>query len=76
MKKFGVIHHSDNWISGCELPKFDTKKEADEYVKNFRGSHHHTRDVAEVIEVHSRHEAVIIDQTEKETLHGFKKVEK
>jgi hypothetical protein len=74
VKKFGVIHHSENWVAGTSIEKFDTKREADAYVKQFRGNKYHARDVVEVIEVHSKHEADVIDQTDTNTIHGFKEV--
>jgi hypothetical protein len=72
MKKFGVIHQSENWISGPATPRFDSLKEAQKYVKDFRGSKAHAKDVAEIVEIVSTHGAAIADQTQDSVLYGLK----
>ncbi len=71
MKKYGVIHHSHNWVMTPSIPKFDTLKEAQKYLKDFRGNYAHRRDHAEIFETISKHEAVPVDQTQDGVLYGF-----
>lgn len=72
MKKFGVIHQSENWVANIHVPKFDSLKDAEKYVKEFRGTKHHARDVAEIVEIISTHDGAIADQTESSVLYGLK----
>lgn len=73
MKKFGVIHHSRNWVFDPVIPKFDSLAEAEKYVNDFRADgYHHKDDQAEIIEIVSTHRATVVDHTESTTLYGFK----
>lgn len=72
MKKFGVIHNSDNWVYGPSIEKFDSLPEAEKYVKNFRGGLAHKKDSARIIEFISEHKATIVDQSENSILYGLK----
>jgi hypothetical protein len=72
MKKYGVIHHSDNWMLGPHIERFETEKERSRYIKEFRGSDHHKRDLVQEVEFGKRHEATVVDQTQDSILYGFK----
>jgi hypothetical protein len=73
MKKFGVIHSSDNFIDGIGINQFDTKPEAEKYVKDFiTNKDVHKNDRAIIIENLGEFEAKVIDQTPDKRLYGFR----
>lgn len=71
MGKFKVLHWSENWMmDGLETSSFDTLKEAQQYVLNFRGdSRYHKRDSYEIVETVETGKAERIDKN----LYGFRK---
>lgn len=69
MKRFGVIHHSRNWVYDPSINRFDTLPEAEKYVKDFQGQGEHSKDTAEIVEFIAKHEATEIDHG----IYGFKK---
>jgi hypothetical protein len=73
MKKYGVIHSSDNFVDGIGINQFDTKPEAEKYVKDYVASHdYHKNDRAVIIENLGEFEAKVIDETPTRKLYGFK----
>lgn len=71
-KKYGVIHYSENWVYGPNIQRFNKREDAEKYIKVFRGGRHHMDDSAEIVEIVSRHESHVADQTDSEILYGLK----
>lgn len=59
MYKYLVLHYSQNWMmDGLAIERFESLKEAKDYIKGFRGSDSHKKDSYQVVKVLSSGKAV------------------
>lgn len=72
--KYTVLHHSIAWTEhGLIMKSFETRAEAELYIKGFKGiGNWHKNDTCVLVENLKEYIAEPIDTVKGEVLHGFK----